>query len=428
MRFGVDDPVERIAATLADDAGDDGGHVPLGVVVGHELRPDPADEPGVPLGVEPGAALRGRGRQPRVVLEVLGDRDLPGLGRPDLVVDPGQERPAVGQRHRRRARRVAVRGPDVDGRIEPEAVAPELLEPGHRAVAQERPDLAAAVVGAGPAPQRHATVVVVEVDAAAVALGPAVEPPQVEVRRSEMVVDDVDDDRDAPGVRIAHERLERVRPAVGRLDGEQVGRVVAPRDVAGELERRHDLDGRHAEVLEVAQPSPRLVEGPGPVAGRGECPDVHLVDDEVVPAGHRDGVVTPVERRRVVDDAVADRIRDQPGVRVDPRQVALVGPDGEFVLRTGFDVRDVRRPCPARAVAVAFEGGPVAGPVVERAGHEDRRGVWCPDTERRPAPVGEGTHAGAFRRGSGRHVATIQKTRAGRRSGPRFRLGGVDAY
>jgi len=62
-------------------------------------------------------------------------------------------------------------------------------------------------------------------------------------------------------MRLAHERLERVGAAVGRLDGEQVGGVVAPRDVAGELERRHDLDGGHSEVLEIAKPPARAVEG-----------------------------------------------------------------------------------------------------------------------------------------------------------------------
>ena len=137
-----------------------------------------------------------------------------------------------------------------------------------------------------------------------------------------MVVDDVDDDRDAVGVRVADEALERVRAAVARLDREQVGRVVAPRDVAGELERRHDLDGRHAEVLEVGQPAPGVVERARRVVGRRERADVHLVDDEVVPRRHLERVVAPVEAVRVVDDAVADRVRDLPGVRIHPRQVA----------------------------------------------------------------------------------------------------------
>jgi hypothetical protein len=42
--------------------------------------------------------------------------------------------------------------------------------------------------------------------------------------------------------------VERVRAAVRALDREQVRRVVAPADVARELEWRHDLDRRDAEL------------------------------------------------------------------------------------------------------------------------------------------------------------------------------------
>ena len=202
------------------------------------------DEPGVPLGAEAGAALVGRastsagsscrssaivifhGWRARISSLIQAMNDQPSgsadAGFAGLAVD------ASG------CRRVAV---------EAQAVAAELLEPGQRAVAQERADLAAAVVRPGRAPGRVGALVVVEVDPAAVALGPAVEPPQVEVRRAEVVVDDVDDHGDPVRVGVADEPLERVRPAVAGLDREQVRRVVAPRDVAGELERRHHLDG-----------------------------------------------------------------------------------------------------------------------------------------------------------------------------------------
>ncbi len=210
-----------------------------------------------------------------------------------------------------------------------------------------------------------------------------------------MVVDDIDDDRDPAGMGVADERLERVRPAIGRLDGEQVGRVVAPRDVPGELERRHHLDRRHAEVVEVAEPPSGLVERPGPLARWRERPDVHLVDDEVIPGGHGHGIVAPLEGVPVVDDAVADRVRHQPGVRIDPRQVAAGGPDRESVLVAGDDAVDVGRPCLGRAVIVARQRDIVTGPVVERAGHEDGRRVGRPDAERRAARVGDCSHAGA---------------------------------
>ena len=60
------------------------------------------------------------------------------------------------------------------------------------------------------------------------------------------------------------ERLEVVRGAVARLDGERMGRVVAPRPLAGELERRHELDRADAEVPEVLEATPDAVERAGP--------------------------------------------------------------------------------------------------------------------------------------------------------------------
>ena len=87
-----------------------------------------------------------------------------------------------------------------------------VLEPHQGVVADELADLAAAVVGAGVAPRRVVAPVVVEVDAAAVVLAPAVEPPQVEVARAEVVVDDVEDDREAVLVRGLDELLEALGP------------------------------------------------------------------------------------------------------------------------------------------------------------------------------------------------------------------------
>ena len=131
-----------------------------------------------------------------------------------------------------------------------------VLEPHERVVADELAHLGAAVVGAGVAPRRLRAPVVVEVDAAAVVLAPAVEPPQVEVGRAEVVVDHVEDDREAaPRGPPRTKSLKPVRPAVGALDGEDVRGVVAPGAVAGELGDRHDCDGVHAEPLQVVEPA-----------------------------------------------------------------------------------------------------------------------------------------------------------------------------
>ena len=78
-------------------------------------------------------------------------------------------------------------------------------------------------------------------------------------------------------------RLERVRAAVGAFDGEQVGRVVAPRIVAGELGHRHHLDDVDAEPLQVVEAARcrREVAGTAVVVGL-ERADMHLVDHQFV--------------------------------------------------------------------------------------------------------------------------------------------------
>ena len=201
-------------------------------------------------------------------------------------------------------------------------------------------------------------------------------------------------------------RLNASGPPYPEFDGEQVGRVVTPRDVAGELEGRHDLHGAHAKVAQVRQPPRRPVEVPSSIRPGVERPDVELVDHEIVPGRHLEPMVAPVERRRVVHDGVADRARDLPGIRVDPPDlVAVRGPDPEAVLVAGLDALDVRGPRAARPVPVAGERRCLGRPGVIAPGHEDRLGVRCPDPERRPAVVRQRAHPGARRRGDRPHLA-----------------------
>ena len=117
---------------------------------------------------------------------------------------------------------------DVKGHVEAQPVEVVLVQPVHRVVADEPAHLLATVVGAGVAPGCLGAPVVVEVDATLVVLAPPVELPQVQVARTEVVVDHVEDHRDSPLVRLAHERLERLRTAVRRLHREEVRWVVAP--------------------------------------------------------------------------------------------------------------------------------------------------------------------------------------------------------
>ena len=149
------------------------------------------------------------------------------------------------------------------------------------------------------------------------------------------------------------------------------------------------------EVAEIGEPPRRPIEVAASIGIGRERADVELVDDEVVPAGHGHGVVAPLERGRVVDDRITDRVRDLPSVRVHARQeLAAFRLDGEPILHPGPDTRDVRRPGVRGAVVVAGQGGGRLRPVIERPADVDRLGVRCPDPERGPAIEWERAHAG----------------------------------
>ena len=116
-------------------------------------------------------------------------------------------------------------------------------------------------------------------------------------RRADVVVDDVEDHRQAARVRGVDELLQPERAAVGGLGGALVDAVVAPAARAGELGDRHQLDRRHAELGQRGEVRDRALEG---ALGR-ERADVQLVDDAVVQAGGAELAVGPLEGERVDD-------------------------------------------------------------------------------------------------------------------------------
>ena len=97
---------------------------------------------------------------------------------------------------------------------------------------------------------------------------------QVVPLRSEVVVDDVEDDPESLGMGSVDELLEAGRAAVGVLGGVQIHPVVSPAASAGDLGDRHDLDGLHPEFDEVVE----AIDGGGEGALLGEGADVHLVE------------------------------------------------------------------------------------------------------------------------------------------------------
>jgi hypothetical protein len=148
----------------------------------------------------------------------------------------------------------------VDG-VPAEAVHAVFLGEHEDLVADEGAHFGAAEVGAGGAPRGVGAVVVVEIDAAEAVPGSAVEAPQVEIGRSVVVVDDVDENGQAAFMRGADEALEGVGTAVVGFDGEKIGRVVAPAAAAGEFVDGHELDGGEAEGADVVEARDGVVEG-----------------------------------------------------------------------------------------------------------------------------------------------------------------------
>ena len=77
---------------------------------------------------------------------------------------------------------------------------------------------------------------------------------QVVAFGAEVVVDDVEYDRDAMAVGGGHQRLQLLRAAIGDLRRKQQHAVVTPVTLAGEGGHRHELDRGNAESRQVRQP------------------------------------------------------------------------------------------------------------------------------------------------------------------------------
>ena len=181
-------------------------------------------------------------------------------------------------------------------------------------------------------------------------------------------------------------------PAVGRLDGEDVRRGVAPGPAAGELDDRHDLDGVDPQLPQVVELLDGRLEGAGlPVLPPlvVERADVQLVDDQLVARGHAELVGPQSKAGRVVDHAVARRVGDLAGVGVDPRELAAGRLQQVAVLVPGPGPGDLGVPA---AVPLGLHRVAAAVPAVEGADDGDPLRVRRPDPERGLLPVGHRPH------------------------------------
>jgi hypothetical protein len=278
-----------------------------------------------PLGVEAVAADLAGTDQPGVVQVALGDEH-------EVTAKLGLERVyLLGQLLEDMHRRGVDDG--VDG-VDPEAVEVVVPQPHERVVAEEASDLVATgpvdvdrITPRRPVPVREVRAEVSEV----VADGP------------EVVVHDVQDHRESPGVAGIHQALEALRPAIGVVGGPEIDAIVAPPARPRELRDRHELDVRDAETPEMAEPLDDSIEG----AGGREGADVELVDHSGRQRRRLPARVRPV-KGRVVDAPrrAVDALRLPRRSRVRQRRAPV---EYEGVVGARSCVRHLCRPPPAPA-------------------------------------------------------------------------------
>ena len=212
-----------------------------------------------------------------------GTRITRGSLRPDSAITSAPGPRAVDAAGDLRHQVLGARVDDRVDRVQPQAVEVEVAHPPLGALADPLAHgVALLVVDVEARAPRRVVLLVKYGPKASNACGPG---------RADVVVDDVEDHRQAERVRGVDELLQAVRPAVGGLGRAQVDAVVAPAVRAGELRDRHHLDRRHAELGERLQMRDRAFEGP---LGR-ERADVQLVDDAVGQVRRPEVAVGPLE-------------------------------------------------------------------------------------------------------------------------------------
>ena len=246
-------------------------------------------------------------------------------GGPSRLVYGGRE---LGQPVRVRVVDERVRG------VEAEPVEAVLAQPVERAVQEKAADAGGvlAVEVHGAAPRRLVRVGKERAEGREVgAVG------------AEVVVDDVQKDREAEPVRPVHERAQVVRAAVALARREEVGAVVAPVAEAGEGGERQQFHRRHAERRELRELRHRRAQR---ALGR-EGAHVQLVQHEVA---HRHA--GPRRRLPRIGIGIDDLARPVDAVGLEAARG--IGPrarlaEADAVARAGLGSR-ARRPstCPIR--------------------------------------------------------------------------------
>ena len=328
--------------SLAQRGGEIGGAaaivgVEAVVVAGHQATDLVVEVVGPGAGVAP-SAVRPRPREDRVVAVILGDQH-------HVVPGPGAD--ALGELLEERMGRLVDNG--VRG-IEPQPVDVILVDPVEGVVDEEVAHLALA--GAIEVQRRPPRRAVHRREDRRRERG------EVRAIGAKVVVDDVEQHRQAEAVRGVDERAQVVGSSIAARGGEQRRAVVSPVPSPWELRHRHQLDCGDAEPAEVREPAGHPGKGP---LGR-ERADVQFIDGECRRRRRRPVLVGPPEGGRVDDLGAAvyavrlgarRRIRKRPLV-VEQEPVAIAGPrPGNGVLE--HPVRAGREDEAARRGVVALE-------------------------------------------------------------------------
>ena len=399
----------------------EGGHIHRRVGTGGGLTEGAADgvaQGVVVTGVEAGPAL-GRGpHDGRVDVPMLGVLQSTGMDGVTSAVDVLEEGPAGA----------LIRVKQDAHLIVAESVRVVFLEVELRVIDEELTDFLPPQREAKPAGVAE----VAEVKAVVVvALRQAVE--EVEALIVEVapcvIIDDIEDDRQAVQVRQVHQAAELVggtfqmrggerRVALGGeqgvdarqagrdfsgrtfvvvLRGEVIGAVVAEAELCLEFNNGQELEGGDAEVAEVGQACNDVEELAGLLSTlRGpEGTDVKLVDDEVVelrraPRGIVPGVTARVARK-AVGIGPGGLIAEFARVGVALGTVAAGTEDVELVAGTVLEPGPESGPV---TIGIAGEEVLVLGlPIAVFADEMNAQSARCPNAEGRAAAIGQKVRA-----------------------------------
>ena len=202
---------------------------------------------------------------------------------------------------------------------------------------------------------------------------------QVVAIRPKVIVDHVQQHGQAARVGRVHQAAQRLRAAVGARGREQAHAIVAPVALARKVGHRHQLDRRHAQVVQVVQPLDQRVER----ARVGRRPDMQLVDQRVFERDAAPIAIRPGERRRIdhlrgAVDAGGLKARGWVGAwiaRVEPVEIARAWPNSADMA--GEVAAGLRRQREHAGLALA---------IVQH--HFDLAGVGGPDAKAHAARLG----------------------------------------